>query len=67
MPEVRGRGREELPNVQGKEQQLHFIGAAAKGYHTSKVRDTQVRRQVDREAWRAAVHGVAKSRTRLSD
>ena len=22
---------------------------------------------VDREAWRAAVHGVAKSRTRLSD
>ena len=23
--------------------------------------------QVDREAWRAAIHGVAKSRTRLSD
>ena len=22
---------------------------------------------IDREAWRAAVHGVAKSRTRLSD
>ena len=22
---------------------------------------------VDKEAWRAAVHGVAKSRTRLSD
>ena len=22
---------------------------------------------VDREAWRAAIHGVAKSRTRLSD
>ena len=22
---------------------------------------------MDREAWRAAVHGVAKSRTRLSD
>ena len=22
---------------------------------------------LDREAWRAAVHGVAKSRTRLSD
>ena len=23
--------------------------------------------QIDREAWRAAIHGVAKSRTRLSD
>ena len=23
--------------------------------------------EMDREAWRAAVHGVAKSRTRLSD
>ena len=23
--------------------------------------------ELDREAWRAAVHGVAKSRTRLSD
>ena len=22
---------------------------------------------IDREAWRAAIHGVAKSRTRLSD
>ena len=22
---------------------------------------------VDREAWRAAIHGIAKSRTRLSD
>ena len=24
-------------------------------------------RELDREAWRAAIHGVAKSRTRLSD
>ena len=39
----RGGGREELPHVQGKEQQLCFAGAALKGY-TSKVRETQVRR-----------------------
>ena len=29
----------------------------------SKLRDVVM----DREAWRAAIHGVAKSRTRLSD
>ena len=29
----------------------------------SKVREFVM----DREAWRAAIHGVAKSRTRLSD
>ena len=27
----------------------------------------ELRELVDREAWRAAIHGVAKSRTRLSD
>ena len=30
--------------VQGKEQRLHFAGAAVKRYPTSKVRETQVRR-----------------------
>ena len=29
----------------------------------SKLRDLET----DREAWRAAIHGIAKSRTRLSD
>ena len=41
---VRRDGREEIPLVQGKEQQLHFAGAAVKRYPTSKVRETQVRR-----------------------
>ena len=35
--------REEIPLGQGKEQQLHFAGAAVKRYPTSKVRETQVR------------------------
>ena len=40
---VQKRGLEELPCVQGKEQQLCFAGAAMKRYPTSKVRETQVR------------------------
>ena len=36
-------GHEEIPLVQGKEQWLHFAGAAMKRYSTSKVRETQVR------------------------
>ena len=34
---------EEIPLIQGKEQQLCFAGAAVKKYHTSQVRETQVR------------------------
>ena len=30
--------------LQGKEQRLHFAGAAVKGYPMPKVRETQVRR-----------------------
>ena len=40
---VRRGGSEEIPLVQGKEQQLLFAGAAVKRYRTSKVRETQVR------------------------
>ena len=37
---------EEIPLVQGKEQQLCFAGAAMKRYPTSKVKEIQVRHQV---------------------
>ena len=40
---VRRGSDEEIPLVQGKEQQLCFAGAAMKRYPTSKVRETQVR------------------------
>ena len=36
-------GGEEIPLVQGKEQQLRFAGAAVKRYPKSKVRETQVK------------------------
>ena len=39
---VRKGGSEEIPLVQGKEQQLRFAGAAVKRYPTPKVRETQV-------------------------
>ena len=40
---VRRGGREEIPLIQGKEQQLRFAGATMKRYPTSKIRETQVR------------------------
>ena len=40
---VRRSSCEEIPLVQGKEQWLHFAGAAVKRYPMSKVRETQVR------------------------
>ena len=44
MFKVRRGGGEEMPLVQGKEQQLRFAGAAVKRYPTFKVRETQLRR-----------------------
>ena len=43
MFKVRRGSGEEIPLVQGKEQQLHFAGAAGKSYPMSKVRETQVK------------------------
>ena len=40
---VRKGGGEEIPLVQGKEQRLHFAGAAVKRYPTPKAREIQVR------------------------
>ena len=40
---VRNGGDEEIPFIQGKEQQLHIAGAAVKRYPTPKVRETQVK------------------------
>ena len=40
---VRRVSGEEIPLIQGKEQQLRFAGGAVKRYPTSKVRETQVR------------------------
>ena len=40
---VRKGSSEEILLIQGKEQWLHFAGAAVKRYPTPKVRETQVR------------------------
>ena len=40
---VRSGGCEEIPFIEGKEQQLRFAGATMKVHHMSKVRETQVR------------------------
>ena len=53
---ARRGGGEEIPLVQGKEQWLHFAEAAVKTYHTSKVRETQVRWQVLQEGIRGQTH-----------
>ena len=52
MSEGRSGGQEELPCILGKEQLLHFAGAAVKRYSTSKVRETQIGWQALREGIR---------------
>ena len=53
---VRRDGHEEIPLVQGKEQQLYFAGAAVKRYPTSKVRETQLTRYMLREGISGQTH-----------
>ena len=47
---------EEIPLVQGKEQRLCFAGAAVKRYPTSRVRETQIRREVLQKGIRGQTH-----------
>ena len=53
---IRKGSGEEIPFIQGKEQQLRFAGEAVKRYPTSKVRETQVRWQVLQEGIRGQTH-----------
>ena len=56
MFKVRRGVGEEIPLVQGKEQRMRFAGVAMKRYPMSKVRETQVRRQVWQEGIRGQTH-----------
>ena len=53
---VRNGGGKEIPLVQGKEQRLCFAGAAVKRYPTSRVRETQIRREVLQKGVRGQTH-----------
>ena len=46
-----------------KYEQVLFLGGLTIGVSLSELRELVI----DREAWRAAIHGVVKSQTRLSD
>ena len=51
----------------GLEEAQAEIKIARKNINNLRYADDTTLMVMDREAWRAAIHGVAKSRTRLSD
>ena len=55
---IRGRKRRGRPRMRWLDDITHLVDASL-----SESRELVM----DREAWRAVIHGVAKSRTRLSD
>ena len=45
---------------------IHGLGSSSGGGHGNPLQYSCLENPMDRGAWRATVHGVAKSRTRLS-